>query len=83
LRCVQCDKRVKVKAAGPLPMYCSGACKQAAFQSKQPKPEPKPKEPKVSLEERVAMRVYQMLLDTNVITRVDAPLPPKREPDQE
>ena len=58
-------------------MYCSGKCKQAAFQMKvrltRPKPEPKPKQPKVSLEDRVAMRVYQMLLDSNVIVPVDKP----------
>ena len=45
-----------------------------------PKPEPKPKQPKVSLEDRVAMRVYQMLLDSNVIVLVDKPKP---EPEDE
>ena len=35
----------------------------------------KPK-PKMSLEERVAARVYQMLVDTNVVIPVE--MPPKR-----
>ena len=84
LRCVQCNKWFKVKPVGAIGMYCSGKCKQAAFQMKvrltRPKPEPKPKQPKVSLEDRVAMRVYQMLLDSNVIVPVDKPKP---EPEDE
>jgi hypothetical protein len=70
LPCVQCGRRVKVRGAGPLPMYCSGSCKQAAFKLRQPKPEPKPKQPKVPLEERVAQRVLQLLIDRNVVTPV-------------
>jgi hypothetical protein len=61
-------------------MYCSGKCKQAAFQMKVrlTRPRPQPKQPKVSLEERLAQRVLQLLIDTNVITPVDM-LPAKPE----
>ena len=74
--CAVCGKRVKVKPAGPLPLYCSNAHKQAAFAAKQPKVA-KPKVAKVSLEERVAVRVVEMLIERGVIT-----LPPKSEPEQ-
>ena len=86
LRCARCNKWFKVKPVGAIGMYCSGKCKQAAFQMKvrltRPKPEPKPKQPKVSLEDRVAQRVLQLLIDTNVVTPTDLP-PPKPKPDQE
>ena len=84
LRCVQCNKWFKVKPVGAIGMYCSGKCKQAAFQMKVrlTRPKPEPKQPKVSLEERVAQRVLQLLIDTNVVTPTDLP-PPKPKPDQE
>jgi hypothetical protein len=79
LNCAACGKRFKVKPKGVVGMYCSGACKQAAFAMRErlsrPEPEPKPKKPKLSLERRVAECVFQMLIDRNVITPV--------KPDQE
>jgi hypothetical protein len=82
LHCAVCSKRFKVKPKGVVGMYCSGACKAAAFQMRVrlSRREPKPKEPKPSLEERIAERVVQLLIDRNVVTPVAVPL---REPDQE
>ena len=83
LHCAVCSKKFKVKPQGVVGMYCSPKCKAAAFQMKVKltRPEREPKQPKPSLEERVAQRVLQLLLDTNVITKADMP-PTKPEPDQ-
>jgi len=79
VKCARCNRSIKVAKKGRLPLYCSSACKQAAFYAMNPKPT-KPKR-KVSLEERVAARVYQMLVDTNVVTPVE--MPPRRKPEHE
>jgi phage FluMu protein Com len=79
VRCRHCNRVIKVKKTGRLPVYCGSSCKQQMFYRLHPK-QPKPKQPKVSLEERVAQRVYRLLLDTNVITPVD---PPKHKPEGE
>jgi hypothetical protein len=78
VKCARCNRSIKVAKTGRLPLYCSSACKQAAFYATNPKPlRPKPKP---SLEERVAERVLQLLIDRNVITPVE--MPPKSEGEQ-
>jgi hypothetical protein len=79
VKCARCNRSIKVAKTGRLPLYCSSACKQAAFYAMNPKAT-KPK-PKVPLEERVAARVYQMLVDANVVTPVE--MPPRRKPEHE
>jgi hypothetical protein len=74
VRCARCNRSIKVAKTGRLPIYCGNSCKQAVFNALNPKP-PKPQQPKLSLEERVAMRVYQMLVDSNVVVPVNQPKP--------
>jgi hypothetical protein len=81
VKCIRCKRSIKLKGTGRFPLYCSGACAQAAFRAMHPKPKV-PVQPKLPLEERVAARVYQMLIDSNVITPVDQPVPPKQEQEQ-
>ncbi len=77
VKCARCNRGIKVAKTGRLPLYCSSACKQAAFYAMNVKP--KPQQPKMSLEDRVAERVYQMLVDRNVISPVSMPPRPVGE----
>ena len=75
--CRCCGRRIKTAKTGRLPVICSSRCKQALFRMMHPEP----KRPKVSLEDRVAERVWAMLLDAGVVA-ADKVLPPRREAEQ-
>ena len=82
-RCVRCKKRFAVKPVGPMPIYCSGACKQAVFQKvarlkRRPKPEPMI----LVGDERQRLFVWDLLKDGGLIPP-DKPLPPRRKPEQD
>jgi hypothetical protein len=34
VKCRRCKKAIKVAARGPLPLYCSGTCRQLAYQQR-------------------------------------------------
>lgn len=79
IRCVRCNRSIKLAKTGRLPRYCSKACKQAVFYRLHPKR--KPNVPKVPMEDRVAQRVWQMLLDAKIVP-ADKSLPSKRMTEQ-
>ena len=73
VRCRCCNRSIKVAKVGRLPTYCGSACKQRAFVATHPNWKPnRPK--KASIDDRVAMKVWQMLLDAKVIA-ADTPPP--------
>jgi hypothetical protein len=89
-RCVRCRKRFAIKPVGRIPMYCSGACKQAVFQKVARLTRPKPELPPASTDERQIFAgderqrlfVWGVLQDAGLIP-ADKPLPPKDKPDQD
>jgi hypothetical protein len=76
--CAFCGKRVKVKAAGPLPMYCGNAHKQAAFQQKLRLMRPEPPAP---TRDELAIRIWEVLTEFGLVTGEMPPAKPKPEPE--
>jgi hypothetical protein len=74
---MRCGKKFAIKPVGRVRYYCSPACKQSVFDKVTRLTEPKV--PRLPLEERAALRVWQMLIDANVVP-ADTPPPPRREP---
>ena len=79
VRCARCRQRFAIKPLGRIPEFCSRACKQAAFE-KLHRLRRKPG-PSLPLAEQVALRVWQALIDAQVIAP-GTPMPPPREAEQ-
>ena len=80
-RCMRCGKRFAIKPVGRIRYYCSPACKQSVFDKVTRLTGQKV--PRLPLDERAAMRVWQALQDAGVVP-VDKPMPPaRRKPGQE
>ena len=69
IACGRCRKTVAVGPIGRVPIYCSPSCRTAACAAK--------RGPKNPIEDRIARRVWQALVDCDLIP--DRPLPPRRE----
>jgi len=83
-RCLRCKKRFAIKPRGRIRLYCSGACKVAVFEkvARLTRPNvPKPQRPRLPLDERTALRVWQMLIDASIIPADTPPPPRKQQPD--
>ncbi len=77
--CARCGQTFAVKPTGAPRMFCSGACKQAAFQhrarlARPPKP---PKLPKLPGDEHQRILMWRLLQDAKLVP-LDTPLPPPR-----
>jgi hypothetical protein len=72
VRCLKCKRRVPVKPAGRIPVFCSPSCRQAIFRkrSRMPKP-PAP------ARDELAIRMWEMLTEFGLVSG-DLP-PPKPE----
>jgi len=81
VRCARCRKRFAIKPVGRIPDFCSKACKQNAYEKLARLRRPKPGAA-VPLAEQVALRVWQALIDAQVIA-AETPMPPPRKPEGE
>ena len=74
-RCMRCGKRFAIKPVGRIRYYCSPACRQSVFDKVT-----RLTRPKLPLDERAAIRVWQALVDAKLIP-ADLPMPPRRKPE--
>ena len=78
--CARCGRTFAVKPTGAPRMFCSGACKQAAFQhrARLARPLKPPKLPKLSGDEHQRILMWRLLQDAKLVP-LDAPLPPRSQ----
>ena len=76
-RCIRFRKRFAVKPTGRIPMYCSGACKQAVFQKVARLTRPKPKLPPASTDDEHRRVIWNALREFGLVTGEMPPCKPE------
>jgi hypothetical protein len=68
-RCANCNTKITVAATGRIPVFCSGACRQANFYKNSHKP--------LSADDRQRAVTWQLLIDAGLIP-ADKPMPMRK-----
>jgi hypothetical protein len=78
-KCARCGKRVRIKPAGTIPIYCGTNCRTMAYAKRKRATKRAGQQTRVVVgDARQRMFVWELLQDAGLVAP-DAPLPPPRD----